>query len=212
MGKMKFRWLSGPMLSLLFTLISGSLYAQSFNAGVFGGINASQVDRDGYGGYNKLSLTGGVYVNRELSKNFYWQLELKYGGRGAYYLGENVVEDFHLTSFRYIELPISINYQFEEKIQVEVGFSPDVLIGFMAYNDQRIEVPLDEKLGGNGRFGLNALAGVHYWIRPSFGVGLRFTYSVVPYSLRDGASIRYVDGGYFHNVLSLTCSYKILHR
>ena len=150
-------------------------------------MNASQVDRDGYGGYNKLSFTGGVFVNREFSQDFFWQLELKYGGRGAYYLGEDVVEDFHKTSFRYIELPLSVHYLLKEKVQVELGFSPDVLISFVAYDNQRNEVPLDEPLGGNRRFGLNAFTGLHYWFHPTFGVGLRFTYSVFPFSLRDGS-------------------------
>jgi len=200
------------MLVMLTLLPPGELFAQEFNAGVFGGMNASQVDRDGYGGYNKLSFTGGVFVNRAFSPDFFWQLELKYGGRGAYYANADAVQDFHKTSFRYIELPLSVHYLMKEKVQVEIGLSPDVLIGFVAYDDQRNEVPLDEPLGGNRRFGLNAFTGVHYWFHPTFGVGLRFTYSIFPYSLREGASVRYLDSGYFHNVLSLTASYKILHR
>jgi hypothetical protein len=198
-------------LGSVMILTFSTLGAQEFNAGIFGGMNASQVDRDGYGGYTKLSLTGGVYVNREFSTDFFWQLELKYGGRGAFYMNENVVEDYHKTSFRYIELPVSIHYLMNEKVQAEIGLCPDVLISFVAYDDQRNRVPLEQKLGGNRRFGLNAFAGIHYWFRPSLGVGLRFTYSVLPYSLREGASVRYLDSGYFHNVISLTCSYKILH-
>jgi len=197
----------GVIMFLAFSSVS----AQEFNAGIFGGMNASQVDRDGYGGYNKLSPTGGVYVNREFSTNFFWQLELKYGGRGALYMDENVVEDYHKTSFRYIELPLSIHYLMDDRVQVEIGISPDVLISFVAYDDQRNQVPLEEKLGGNRRFGLNAFTGINYWIRPSFGVGLRFTYSVIPYSLREGASVRYLDSGYFHNVLSLTLAYQFQH-
>ncbi|MFH0759284.1 MAG: outer membrane beta-barrel protein [Bacteroidota bacterium] len=197
----------GSVMILTFSTVG----AQEFNAGIFGGMNASQVDRDGYGGYTKLSLTGGAYVNREFSTDFFWQLELKYGGRGAFYVNENVVEDYHKTSFRYIELPLSIHYLMDEKVQVEIGLCPDVLISFVAYDDQRNRVPLEQKLGGNRRFGLNTFAGIHYWFRPTLGVGLRFTYSALPYSLREGASVRYLDSGYFHNVISLTCSYKILH-
>jgi len=192
-------------------LLAVSLQAQEFNAGIFGGINASQVDRDGYGGYNKLGLNAGVFVNREIGSNFFWQLELKYSPRGTYYLGEDVVEDFVKTKFQYVELPLSVHYLHDEKYQFELGISPDVLIHFAAYDYERNEVPQEEKLGGNRRFGLNALAGFHYWMNPSLGVGLRFTYSIVPYSLRDGASVRFLDSGYFHNVLSLTFSYKILH-
>ncbi|MCP4310052.1 MAG: PorT family protein [Bacteroidetes bacterium] len=199
------------LVSLLFFFNGEKGYGQEFNGGAFWGLNASQVDRDGYGGYNKLGFNAGAFVNREFSTNFYWQAELKYGGRGAFYQGENVVEDFHKTSFQYVELPLSVQYLHEEKFQAGIGLSADVLIKFTAYDDQRNEVPL-EALGGNRRFGFNAFAGVHYWFLPSLGVGLRFTYSVVPYSLREGASVRYLDSGYFHNVLSLTMAYKIQHR
>ena len=211
MGNRDIGRLAGSMLITVCLLASGSLHAQKFNAGIFGGINASQVDRDGYGGYNKLSLTGGVFVNREFSQNFYWQMELKYGGRGVYYLGDILAEDFRLTRFRYAELPLSVQYIHEDKFQAGIGFSPDVLISFAAYDIQKNELPQAEKLGGNRRFGLNAFAGVRYWILPTISVGLRFSYSVIPYSLREGASVRYLDSGYFHNVLSLTASYKILH-
>ncbi len=212
MSRLKSNSRSVAILLFLMALPLGEIWAQEFNLGVFGGLNATQVDRDGYGGYNNLGLTAGVFVNRSLGKDFYWQLELKYGHRGAYYLGENVVEDYHKTSFQYIELPLSVQYLHMEKYQFGIGLSPDVLLKFVAYDDQRNEVPLEEELGGNRRFGLNAFAGFQYWFHPTIGVGLRFTYSVIPYSLRDGASVRYLDSGYFHNVLSLTAAYRIMHR
>jgi hypothetical protein len=197
---------------LLLTLFPAMLMAQEFNAGVFGGMNASQIDRDGYGGYTKLGLNAGVFVNREFTERFFWQLEIKYSARGSYYLGENVVEDFVKTQFRYFELPLSVHYLHAEKFQFELGLAPDVLISFAAYDDQRNEVPQDDPLGDNRRFGLNAFVGVHYWTRANLGFGLRFSYSVIPYSLREGAAVRYLDSGYFHNVLSLSLAYKIIHR
>ena len=212
MSRLKTYRLAGTMLVLLTIFPLAKLSAQEFNAGVFGGMNASQVDRDGYGGYHNLSFTGGVYVNREFHTDFYWQLELKYEGRGAYYSNSETVEDFNKTSFQYISLPLSVHYLIQEKAQLELGFSPNVLLGFQAYDNQRNQVPLSEPLGGNRRFGLDGFAGFHYWLHSTISVGLRFTYSVIPYSLREGAAVRYLDSGYFHNVLSLTVSYKFLHQ
>jgi hypothetical protein len=197
-------------LAMMLTLSGMQMNAQEFNAGLFGGMNASQVDRDGYGGYNKLGLSAGAFVNREIGSNFYWQLEIKYGGRGVYHPPDDNGEGFYKTSFHYIELPISLHYLHNEKIQGEIGLSPDVLISFSAYDEQRLKLPSDEKLGGNRRFGLNAFAGICYWVIPPVGVGLRFTYSAVPF-YKIGESIRYLDSGDFHNVLSLTVTYKILH-
>jgi hypothetical protein len=187
------------------------LHGQEFIAGIFGGINSSQVDRDGYAGYTNLSLTGGAFVNREISQDFFWQLEIKYGGRGAYYLDLTDVSDFSRTSFQYIELPLSVHYIHKERYQIEIGISPDVLLGFAAYNDQRDRITNEELLEGNNRFGINGFAGVGYWFFPTLGINLRWSYSIVPYSEREGAAVRYLDRGYFHNVLSLTLSYKIFH-
>ena len=105
-----------------------------------------------------------------------------------------------------------MHYLVKEKAQMELGLSPSVLLGFQAYDNQRNQVPLKEPLGGNRRFGLEGFAGVHYWLHSTVSIGLRFTYSVLPYALREGAAVRYLDSGYFHNVLSLTASYKFLHR
>ena len=207
-GRIRTGWMCILLGGLLAT---GPLSAQEFNAGIFGGINASQVDRDGYGGYNNLSLTGGVFVNREFSDGFFWQFEIKYGGRGAYYLGENVVEDFHKTSFHYIEFPLSVNYLHQDKVEAEIGVSPDILISYKAYLADRYEADIDG-IGDNRRAGINAFAGIYYWFHPSLGAGIRFTYSIIPFATREGASVRYLDSGYFHNVLSLTCTYRILHR
>ena len=210
MGK-PIKFLAGVFcISVVAALTAPPLHAQKFNAGLFGGMNASQVDSDGYGGYNKLGFTAGAFVNREFSKNFYWQLEIKYSAKGVYHPPDENGEGYYKTKFHYFELPFSVHYMHQEKFQGEIGISPDVLINYVAYNDVRNKVPLDTKLGGNRRFGINAFAGVHYWFLPSMGVGIRFTYSVIPFYVI-GESVRYLDSGDFHNVLSLTLAYKIVH-
>jgi len=198
------------IIGVFTVLLCQPVKAQQFNAGLFGGMNTSQVDRDGYGGYNKLGFTAGAFANREFSPHFYWQMEIKYGGRGVYHPPDDNGNGYYKTSFHYFELPLSVHYLHQEKFQGEIGFSPDILISYVAYDDVRNKVPLEDKLGGNRRFGLNLFAGVYYWFIPSMGVGLRFTYSAIPFYLI-GESVRYLDSGDFHNVLSLTLAYKIVH-
>ncbi len=198
------------VLFVLFMTKPGEVKAQEFNAGVFGGLSTAQVDRDGFGGYTKLGLGAGAFVNREFSDNLYWQIELRYSARGSYYFNSLVVEDLQKTRFRYIELPLLLHYLYQGQYQFEIGVSPDVLIDFAAW-DINSQVPQEEPMGGNRRFGLNALAGFQYWFTDNLGVGLRFSYSIIPYALREGASVRYRDSGYFHNVLALTAAWKIKH-
>lgn len=191
---------------IVVALTSLPLHAQEFNAGVFGGVTVSQVDGDTYGGFNKLGLTGGAFVNRELDYNIYWQLEIKYVERGAY-------EDFgsgipsYKTVYRYLELPLSVHYLFDGRIQAEIGISPEVLLSY-AYYEGGYKVEYDQT--ENRPFGLSAFAGIYYWFIPSTGVGLRYTYSAIPF--RDPQEWHNaMNRGYFHNVLALTMAYKFYH-
>jgi len=197
------------ILLLLFLPVLG-LQAQEFNAGIFGGLNGSQVDRDGYGGYNKFSLNAGAFVNREFAANFFWQLEIKYGGRGVYHRGADITTEFFRSSYQYIELPLSVHYLHEGKYQAEIGISPDVLIKVAGSHDPQYPAPI-EGIGEYNRFGINILAGVGYWFHPNVGVNLRFTYSVIPFTPMNPAAVRYWYSGWFHNVLSLSAVYKIFH-
>jgi len=202
------------VMALMLFFVAGlqPVKAQRFNAGVFGGFSGAQVDRDGYGGYTKLGLSGGAFVNREFSDDFYWQLELRYIARGSYYFMLDKARNakYQNTKFRYIELPLLLQYLHEEKYQFEIGVSPDILIDYVAKSLYK-DFSQEEPLGGNRRFGLNALAGFQYWLTDNLGIGLRFSYSIIPYDLKEGVSTRYSYSGYFHNVLAVTGTWKFMH-
>lgn len=185
------------------------IHAQEFNAGIFGGMTASQVDGDSYGGFKKLGFTAGLFVNREIDNNIYWQLEIKYVTRGAY---ENFgPEDPRIAKshYRYLELPLSVNYLFDEKVQVEIGLSPEVLLSYASF-DEYGKIPPDRDFVENRPFGLSIFGGIHYWFKPSIGVGIRYTYSAIPF--RDPKEWHNaMNRGYFHNVLCLNLAFKFNH-
>lgn len=183
------------------------LLAQSFNSGIFGGLTVSQVDGDFYRGYNKLGFTGGVFVNREIDRNFYWQMELKYVTKGALENDPNVSYD--KTVYRCIELPLSVFYLLDEKYQFELGISPEVLLSYSAYDANGKLDP--SNYPDNRRFGLNVFAGIVYWFIPNTGVGFRLTYSAIPFrEPQEYNNAQYP--GLFHNVLAFTLAHKFQPR
>ena len=197
-----------PMILLLCMYPWAGLSAQAFNGGVFGGVTVSQVDGDYYRGYHKLGMTAGVFVNREIDKNFYWQLELKYVAKGAF---ENEPENYFYdkTVYRYIEIPLSVNYLFDEKYQVEIGLAPEVLLQYAAFDANGKTDP--SLYPDNHRFGLNVFAGIVYWFIPSTGIGFRFTYSAVTFrDPQEWNNAQY--RGLFHNVLAFTVAHKFKPR
>ncbi len=198
------------MMILLAGPLGREVYGQEFNAGFFGGVCASQVDGDSYGGFNKLGLTGGLFVNRELDLDIYWQMELRYVSRGAYEnFGPNDPRIYR-TLYRVLELPLSAMYLHDNKYQVGLGISPEVLLSYASY-DEYGKIPPESDPAENRRFGLSAFLEISYWFNPSTGVALRYSRSAIAFREQEEWNNPQYRG-FFHSVLSLTLAYKFNHR
>lgn len=196
---------AGIMILLLLTL-AVSLKGQQFNAGFFGGLNISQVHGDTYSGFNKLGFNAGFFVNRLIDKQFYWQAEIKYGTRGVYEGPTDSNPSLYKSSYHMIEIPLSVNYLFDEKILVELGTSPEVLVTTLFWDENGL---MDKSTyRDNRRFGLSVFAGIGYWFNAKMMAGLRYTNSAVPFrDPEEWNNSQY--RGYFHNVISLTLAFRI---
>ncbi len=199
------------MAALLLSFLPGKqICGQQFNAGVFGGVTASQVDGDTYGGFNKLGMTAGAFVNRHIDWDIYWQMEIKYVMRGVYEGPGDFSDNFlYRSSYHYLEFPLSVHYLFQEKVQAELGTSPEVLLFARFWDQDGLIDP--GSYPENRRFGLSVFAGLHYWFAPYVGMGIRYTYSAIPFrDPQEWNNPQY--RGYFHNVLSLTAAFKFKHE
>ena len=199
---------SGMMILILLGLVV-SASGQQFNAGLFGGINVSQVSGDSYSGFNKVGVNAGIFVNRLIDKHFYWQAEIKYGTRGVYQGPTDTNQSLYRSTYHIIELPLSVNYLFDDKILVELGTSPEVLIATRYWDENGL---IDESAyPDNRRFGLSVFAGMGYWFSDRMMVGLRYTNSAVPF--RDPEEWNTPQyRGYFHNVISLSLASLLINQ
>ena len=195
------------ILSLLF-LLTG-LAAQNFQGGVSGGLNAARIDGDGHEFYGKLGLNAGVFAARAIVPDLlYWQIEIKYTSRGKYHIYRDPtggIVDLSLIDLRYAELPLSIHYFLNEKVQLELGLSPDLLLK-EHYEDGDGILPAEDA-NDLRRFGITAFAGANYFVLEPLAVGIRFNYSVVPFYKFSAYAVRYRDSGWFHDVLSINARY-----
>jgi len=200
----------GGVLAIMTLLIlTVSVNGQQFNAGIFGGLNVSQVSGDPYQGFNKIGFNAGVFVNRLIEQNFYWQAEIKYGTRGVYEGPTDTNTSLYKSSYHYVELPLSVHYLFEDKIMLEIGTSPEVLITTIFWDENGIMNK--STYPENRRFGLSVFAGIGYWFNESMMVGFRYTNSAIPFrDPEEWNNSQY--RGYFHNVLSFTLAYKFKHQ
>ena len=194
---------------LLPLLFLGVVHAQKFEGGFYGGLTASQIDNDSYFGFNKLGLTAGAFIERPIMENLHWQMEVKFTMRGAYKRAMDNDPTIDLSQMSYIEIPLSVHYLFTDNIQVGLGFSPDVLISQRYEDEDGLLNP--QSYPALRSFGINVFGDVIYWMNEHHGVGIRYTYSAIPFYVFDAAATRYRYKGYFHNVLQLTYHYQF-HR
>jgi len=186
--------------------ISPETNAQAFKGGFLGGINASQVDNDGVNGFGKLGLHAGAFIYKDIIPGLLeWQMELRYSGKGSYRGPTQTDPSYYVMEVGYVEMPLSLNYIYKEKIRLEFGFSPDVLLREV-YRDQ--DGFLDTEYSNElNRFGLNVFAGLNYFFLPRVALTLRYQYSVFPFYKFTFYTPRYRDSGLFHDLFSFGAAY-----
>jgi hypothetical protein len=198
------RWFA--ILSLVWMAYSS--HGQLSNYGIFAGVTASQVDGDSYSGFNKLGLNAGGFMNQLIDLNIYWQAELKYVTKGVYKGPGDYDPTLYRSTYHVIELPLSAHYLFDDKLQVELGIAPEVLLKVVFRDENGIMSP--SNFPDNRRFGFSVFAGLSYWFSPSTGVNLRYTNSAIPFrEPQEWNNPQYK--GYFHNVISLSLAFRIKH-
>lgn len=196
---------NGSFFSLLLLALCLSVQGQPLHVALFGGINISQVNGDVYTGFNKLGFNAGLSVNRLIDKQFYWQVELKYGTRGVYEGPTDNNQSLYKSAYHILELPLSVNYLFDERIKVELGTSPEILLTTSYWDENGL---IDRSTyPDNRRFGLSVFAGIGYWISERMMAGIRYTNSAVPFrDPEEWNNSQY--RGYFHNAISVSLAYR----
>jgi len=195
------------MLALLPAALS--VNGQTLNAGIFAGINASQVAGDTYTGFNKLGLNAGFFMNQLIEYDIYWQAELRFGTRGVYQGPTDNSQSLYKSAYYILELPLSVHYLYDERIMVELGTSPELLLGTRYWDEYGL---MDSSTyPENRRFGLSVFGGVGFWFNDKIMAGLRYTNSAIPF--RDPEEWNNAQyRGYFHNVFSLSVNYRFKHQ
>lgn len=186
----------------------------TFVGGLVAGANFSQVDGDGYKGYNKAGINAGgiIYLpfgdmDMPIEGTIALSMEVLYAQKGSISKGPNPGYNVRSQQIRmdYGEVPIQINYyRGVQKSSAGMGFS----IGYLARYEELIE-----KLSGGTiirndypfrRYELSFVmtANIHIW--KGFYISPRFQYSLIP--------IRIDSGGYgrnqqFNNILSARIMY-----
>ena len=103
--------------------------AQNVGGGLMGAGIASQIDGDGWGGYNKLGYTFGGYAWYDFNERFSLMPEISIGKRGS----REVVKAYGQVSLAVIDVPWMVRYRLygkpgERSLFLEAGPSANILL------------------------------------------------------------------------------------
>ncbi|MCC7051138.1 MAG: outer membrane beta-barrel protein [Bacteroidia bacterium] len=197
--------------TLLFFIFSISYFvskAQSFNAGIYAGLSACQVDGDALVGYNKPGPILAGFVNKDLKPNWQMQMEIEYIQKGSRQIPKpqngNI---FYLIRLNYIQIPVMFKY-FNKGFGYEAGLSYGRLINWEVQKDFA-SIPITPL---NPNFFKNEYAfcfGVGTKIGDRFYGNWRFSYSIL--AIRDYPTGRSFIGrsGQYNNLMEFTLGYFI---
>lgn len=177
------------------------------------GLNATQVDGDRAYGYYHMGATTGVGAMVKFHKNISVSMELLYSMRGAtkrYKLNSGAGEGFRID-WDYVEVPIGINFHDKKLVMAGVGLSFGAMVRnkltYTHYNTAGIPdgVPAEDCMIFEPlKFDLSAYAGFQFLIKQQFGLGVRFSYSLI--GLRQACTDTKVQRQY-NNVLGFRFMY-----
>lgn len=184
-------------------------FAQKFEGGVLGGLNASQVDGDTYSGYKKPGIVAGGYVIANLSRNLFAGMELKFAQKGSRNIDSLAINDQikYVMRLNYIDIPVYLGIRTNDRISVLLGLSPGFLISGNEYNDYGIFVEQDRH--PFNEFDLEVLLGFRFKFSNRLSVDLRGAYSVLPIRDKPGIILSYWKKSQFNNLLSTTILYRL---
>lgn len=196
---------------LFFILISLplSINAQDFKFGLQFGIVPSQVDGDGMTGYNKIGMTGGAFVSRDLKDNIFLFTDLSFTMKGSRVASsKNVNFDQLEITANYIDWGIYAGYKFSDNIDIKVGLMPSVLI----YSNEQTASGVSWGESESFRpFNLLVAGGLNYKFSKHFSVNATYNYSII--SIRHGEYEVFdydvkISNAQYHHYINLSLMYE----
>ncbi len=174
-------WRIVVLLIIVQTIFLSSFSQTPFKAGVTGGGAFTQVDGDGYSGWNKVGTAIGGFVYN----NFGWkktslQMELQYINKGSRKPPkQNNGFTYYKIVLNYVEVPLLVKYR-HKKFNFETGLSYAQLIRQREFDLSGELIPREYQGGNFKKYDVLFNAGAGYFFTEKFSLNVRYSYSVLP--------------------------------
>jgi hypothetical protein len=191
-----------------FVILNITAQAQDFGAGAIAGFNFSQVDGDRFGGYNKVGLNLGIFVNRKLNEHWYAKGELLMSQKGSRKktASDSVLAapEIFILKFTYLELPLILSYK-KRNFSFELG--PSIGVKIRARRDTGLGFKDDPDIN---RTELALNLGINYRITETWSFNIRHSNSLLrignPYS---GGIYLISRNGLYNRLFTMSVRYTL---
>ena len=168
------------ILLCLVVFMALASYAQRFEGGLVGGLNASQVQGDFTQGYHKPGVLFGGYVQTDLSRRVYAGMEIKYSQKGSRKNPDAKIQDQekYIMRLGYMDIPVYLGVRTGDAVSVLFGLSGGYLVHSGEWNNLG-KFPKEDQKPFND-FDFQALIGTRYELTDRLKLELRLSYSFIP--------------------------------
>lgn len=191
------------LLLFIFTFLIGN--AQDFKSSLILGANASQVDGDQNGGYNKFGPRFGFGISYPLSEKMDLGFEMLFSHKGSQTKQDKDNPAVFIIKYRYnyIDIPLLATYNFS-KWSAHAGITTAYLIsaktddggGFMEMDNIK-------------KVDFLSTIGASYGLSEKIDLEARYQYSITSILNDRGTSaIAFRRSGAFHNVISVSLKFN----
>ena len=211
--KTKFRF-AIPILICIF-FCSNTLYAQRFTGKIIAGINGSQIDGDGFGGFNQAGVLAGFGADFKIDEHWSIGPEFLFSAKGS----RTTIDQMEKFGFpriiyrlNYVDIPIIATYKVRNGFRCLAGVSVNYL--------------LSAKIDGGGNqgfidsrnlfadFDYQVLAGMEYEIFDNVWLQGRWSYSMISTNKLGITSVGFpsisgMRGGFFNNLLQFSLRFDL---
>ena len=196
------------LLIALILLLSNSLSAQNFDAGLVAGFTMSQISRDSFGGFDKPGARIGAYISYPIPrKNMNFEVGMQYLQKGSKGSRETIeINGIYKYSMdmHYLELPFTVNYAFKNGLIIESGFGPGILVSYTE------EINGVENIGNTpNTFALDFICGIQYQFLNNLKINVRYGNSLLPIRKEDVETSLEKNKDWYSSMVTFTLMYKI---
>lgn len=174
------------VLPLCFFIFSKNTHAQTFEAGLIGGINLSQLNGDNLAGFNQIGLNVGGRVAVQTSERWRWNVDILFSQKGSN-KGKDDPQSAPFDSYRlnYVEVPIMISFldwldQEDEreyyKLHFTAGFSVGQMVDFKVIDVLGQDV---SDLQEFNKISVDLIVGTTYFINPNIGINAQYSFAAL---------------------------------